>query len=180
MNDTAPAGKTRDFSRLDVDINGESVAIRPIKHNDRMLEAEFINQLSDEAKHYRFLGGVNQLSDSDLAKLCDVDYHDSMAFVAITSNSESPVEIGVVRYCKSEEGDKHEMAITIADDYRKSGLAKSLFEQLISYAKIHDVKSLYSIDLNDNQDMRVLAEQFGMSSKRDPDDAHQIIYSMNL
>ncbi len=180
MNDTTPTGKTRDFSKLDVDINGESIIIRPIKHNDRMLEAEFINQLSDEAKHYRFLGGVNQLSDSDLAKLCDVDYHDSMAFVAISRKGESPAEVGVVRYCKSEEDDRHEMAITIADDYRKSDLAKSLFEQLISYAKIHNVKSLYSMDLYDNQDMKALAEQFGMNSKRDPEDVHQVIYSMNL
>ena len=181
MNDTvAPVRESTDLTQLDISINGEPVTIRPIQHNDMVLEAEFINQLSDQAKHYRFLGGVNQLSDKDLSKLCDVDYHDSMAFVAITKKKASAVEIGVVRYCKSDGSNKHEMAIAIADEYRNTDLAKLLFEQLIAYARTHDVKCLYSMELYDNQDLRQLAKQFGMSSMRDPDDARQLIYSLHL
>lgn len=181
MNNTVtPSTRTTDFTERTVEINEVSVTIRPIKHNDRMLEAEFINKLSAEAKHFRFLGGVNQLSDDDLSNLCDVDYHDSMAFVALTNQKETPTEIGVVRYCKSEENDKHEMAITIADDYRKTDLPKVLFEQLIAYAKLHGVKTLYSMDLFDNQDMRDLAKQFEMTSKQDPLDTHQVIYTLHV
>lgn len=100
--------------------------------------------------------------------------------MALTNNSSNFSEIGVVRYCKTEEIDKHEMAITIADTYRKSALAKILFELLIEYARQHGVKTMYSIDLADNHDMRTLANQFGMEVNRDPEDSHLLIYTMSV
>ncbi len=161
-------------------INGQEITIRPIRHDDTSLEADFVEQLSDQAKHYRFFGGIRQLSDTDIQNLCDVDYHNSMAFVALTTEKGKTREIGVARYIRDEATGSHEMALTVSDDFRLSTLGRTLVEYLVAYAKKHKVKSLYSVDLNDNIDMRKLAEQMGMSVRLDPKDAHQVIYSLSV
>jgi L-amino acid N-acyltransferase YncA len=72
------------------------------------------------------------------------------------------------------------MAVTIADEWQHKGLGQLLAKQLIGYAKSHGVKQLYSVDLADNSGMRKLASELGMSVRRDPEDAHQVIYSLTL
>jgi hypothetical protein len=63
-------------------VSDESVTIRPIQPADSAMEDTFVRNLSVETKHYRFLGGVKELSPGELMRLCDVDGHHSMAFVA--------------------------------------------------------------------------------------------------
>jgi hypothetical protein len=46
------------------------------------LEADFIQHLSPEIKHYRFLCALNSVPDSMLESLCNVDGENSMAFIA--------------------------------------------------------------------------------------------------
>ena len=73
-----------------------------------------------------------------------------------------------------------ELAVTIADAWQNKGLGQLLLKQLIAYAKTHGLKQLYSVELADNTAMRDLAAEFGMSVRRDPDDANQVIYSLTL
>jgi hypothetical protein len=42
------------------------------------------------------------------------------------------------------------------------------------------VRHLYSTALSDNAAMRALAEDLGMTAKRDPNDLQQTIYSLEL
>ena len=72
------------------------------------------------------------------------------------------------------------MAVTVADEWQTKGVGTLLAAQLINFAKDHGVKQLYSADLADNSAMRALADDLGMSSVRNPDDAHQVIYSLDL
>lgn len=163
-----------------IDINGEKVIIRPIQKNDKTLEANFIDNLSAEAKHYRFLGGINHLSEKSIADLCNVDYHDSMAFVAVLTADDSRREIGAARYYKDSDGDKHEMAIAIADEYRNTELASELLKCLIHYGREHGVQYLYSIELYNNPLMQNIADKFSMHKAPHPDDVHQVIYTLIL
>lgn len=158
----------------------ESVTIRPIRPADIAMEAEFIRNLSVETKHYRFLGGVNELSPAELKRLCDVDGRHSMAFVATVKEDGHEKEIGVSRYAEYPGNDAGELAITIADSWQHKGLGELLLKRLITYAKNHGVKQLYSVELADNTAMRDLAKALGMSARRDPDDANQVIYSLTL
>lgn len=163
-----------------VEINGDVITIRPILKSDSVLEANFINNLSDEAKHYRFLGGVNHLSEAEIENLCDVDYHNSMAFVAILDKGGKKREIGVIRYHKSNDENMHEMAIALADEYLDTDLDTMLTTRLMHYASEHGVKSLVSTDLHGNPIMQHLSEEFNMKKTRDPEDVHQIIYSLKV
>ena len=52
--------------------------------------------------------------------------------------------------------------------------------QLIDFAKGHGVKQLYSVELAENGSMRALANKYGMTAERDPEDAAQVVYSLRL
>jgi GNAT superfamily N-acetyltransferase len=158
----------------------QAVTIRPIRSTDCSMEGEFIRNLSLETKHYRFFGGVKELLPAELKSLCDVDGRNSMAFVATVQKDGHETEVGVSRFAQCSEDGVREMAVTIADEWREKGLGQLLVKQLIEYAKGHGVKQLYSVELADNTAMRELATELGMSVRRDPDDAHQVIYSLTL
>jgi len=157
-----------------------SVTIRAIQPADSAMEGEFIRNLSLETKHYRFLGGIKELSPAELKRLCNVDGRHSMAFVATVKKEGRETEIGVSRYAEYPGEGAGELAVTIADAWQHKGLGHLLLKQLIDYAKTHGMKRLYSVDLADNTAMRELATEFGMTVSRDPDDANQVIYSLTL
>jgi len=161
-------------------IDDQMVTIRPIRPEDVQLETAFIERLSPESRHYRFLGAVNQLPAKLLAQLCDVDFNHSAAFIATVGNDENEKEIGVVRYAPDSHEDAREMAITIADEWQNKGLGAILAHELIDFAKTQGVKELYSVDLAVNYHMRALAKGLGMAGKADPSDACQVIYRLTL
>lgn len=157
-----------------------SVTIRAISSADSAMEAEFIRNLSMETKHYRFLGGVKELSPAELKRLCNVDGQHSMAFVATVKKDGHETEVGVSRYAEYPGNHAGELAVTIADAWQHKGLGQRLLKELITYARTHGIKQLYSVELADNTAMRELANEFGMSARRDPDDTNQVIYSLTL
>ncbi len=161
-------------------IAGEVITIRPIRISDVEMEAEFIRRLSPQTKHYRFFGGVKELSPTEVSNLCDVDGRHSMAFVVTIRQGGRETEIGVSRYAPNSHADVREIAVTVADEWQHKGLGTMLMQQLIKSAQLNGVKQLYSIDLSDNAAMRSLARDLGMNANRDPSDAHQVIYSLPL
>jgi GNAT superfamily N-acetyltransferase len=167
-------------AELQRSISGETVTIRPIRITDAAMEAEFIGRLSAESKHYRFLGGVKELSAVEVRQLCDVDGKHSMAFVATVHRDGGEREIGVSRYAPNSRADVREIAVTVADEWQHRGLGTLLMKQLIQSARSNGVKELYSIDLADNSAMHALATDLGMSAHTDPADPTQIVYSLSL
>ncbi len=156
------------------------MTIRPIRIADAEMEADFIRRLCPQTKHYRFLGGVRELSPTEVSRLCDVDGRHSMAFVATIRRDGRETEIGVSRYAPNSRSDVREIAVTVADEWQHKGLGTMLMKQLIQSAQCNGVKQLYSIDLSDNAAMRSLAKDLGMSANGDPNDPHQTIYSLQL
>jgi GNAT superfamily N-acetyltransferase len=156
------------------------VTIRPIRQTDTVLEGDFIRNLSMATKHFRFFGGVKELPAAEIERLCTVDGRASMAFVATVQRDGQEVEIGVCRYAAAAQGDVREMAVTIADEWQHKGLGKLLVQHLIAYAREHGVRQLYSQDLADDPVMRELAQEIGMSEKRDPGNGCQVIHSLAL
>ena len=139
-----------------------------------------MRRLSPESRHFRFLGGIKELSTQMLKKFCEVDGHYSMAFVATVEENGEEKQIGVSRYAPNANQDFREMAVTVADDWQGQGIGVLLTDKLVEFAKGHGIKRLYSIDLADNTAMRRLARDIGMHAQRDPEDAHHVIYSLAL
>ena len=163
-----------------VTIAGQAVTIRRLQSSDSRIEAEFVRNLSAETKHFRFLGGLRELAPAELTRLCDIDGQHNMAFVATLERDGRETQIGVSRYAEVESDSIREMAVTIADEWQHKGLGRLLATHLIDYARGHGVRQLYSVDLADNTAMRHLANDLGMSARRNDDDSNQVIYSLAL
>jgi hypothetical protein len=116
-------------TKLNLTVAGELVTIRPIRVTDAAMEAEFVRKLSPQTKHYRFFGGVRELSPEQVKLFCEVDGHHSMAFVATVQKNGCETEIGVGRYAPNSKADIREMAVTIADEWQHKGLGKLLVKQ---------------------------------------------------
>ena len=91
----------------------QSVTIRPIRPSDDAMEGEFIRNLSMETKHYRFLGGVKELSPAELKRLCDVDGRHSMAFVATTAMRDLATELGMSVRCDPDDANQVIYSVTL-------------------------------------------------------------------
>ena len=166
--------------RQQLEIAGHTVTIRPMSHADADREQDFVRRLSPESKRYRFLGAVRDLTPDEVRQFCDVDGHRSMAFIATVEEDGRQRMIGVSRYAPNAESSAREIAITVADDWQHRGLGTRLARALIRHAREHGIRKLYSMDLADNAQMRMLARDLGMKASPDPEDAHQVMYSLSL
>ena len=101
-----------------------------------------------------------------------------MAYVATVPAADGERQIGVCRYAGADSAEGAEISVAVADDWQHQGLGKRLLSRLIEHARAHGVSRLYSMDAASNDSMRRLARDVGFSEQRDPDDIHQVIYSL--
>lgn len=163
-----------------IQIDNQSILIRPISIDDAQREKDFVAKLSPESRHFRFLGGINELSDKEAQQLYDIDFEDTMAFVAIINNtSDEQQEIGVSRYAADSDG-TCECAVAVADEWQNKGLGRELMDTLIEYGRAKNKTSIYSCDLLANTHMKHLADDLGMTRIADSDDPRLIRYELPL
>lgn len=63
-------------------VNGTLVVVRPIRHDDMPLEADFVRHLSKETRYKRFMETLRELPQAELIYLTDVDQIRHVALVA--------------------------------------------------------------------------------------------------
>jgi GNAT superfamily N-acetyltransferase len=162
--------------------DGRRVVIRPIRRDDVAHNAAFLEGLSPPSKHFLFLGGISRLSDEALQRLCDPDFSHDMAYIALAADASTPSDerqVGVCRYAGAD-GAGAEISVAVADDWQHQGLGQILLRRLIDHARAHGIRRLYSMDAANNDRMRRLARHLGFVEQADPEDIHQVIYSLQL
>ncbi|WP_191486643.1 GNAT family N-acetyltransferase [Pseudomonas sp. FEN] len=160
--------------------DGTHVLIRPLRAEDREREKAFIQRLSPESRHQRFLGEIVDPSPVLMNQLMNVDTHNRVAYVALAHDNGELREVGISRYAASGAEHECECAITVADDWQHRGLGAILMKHLIEAARQNHFTQMYSIDSASNVHMRQLADDLHFSRERDPDDATQVIHRLSL
>ncbi|PWQ93808.1 GNAT family N-acetyltransferase [Leucothrix arctica] len=163
-------------------IDGENIVIRPITLEDLQREKDFVTNLSSETRHFRFLGGIRELSDEMATRFCDIDYEDHMAFVAVINNESTdnkPQEVGVSRYEADDKGGC-ECALTVADEWQNKGLGRALMDTLIEFARSKNKKTIYSYEMRANTHMEHLANDLHMKKTYDDEDTTLVRYELLL
>lgn len=160
--------------------DGSRILVRPINRDDMERERAFVDGLSVQSRHDRFLGGVNHLSEKALERLCDVDKKHAMAFIGLETIAGEDVQIGVARFVVDDQSGDAEIAVAVADKWKQSGLDRILLEHLIEYAKSLAIPRLFSLELATNSDLLNLARDLGFTVKADPEDATRTILSLVL
>lgn len=160
--------------------DGTQVLIRPMCKLDATAERAFIEGLSVKARRNRFLGQLAHPTDAFIERLTDIDYVNDMALAAVVRGAGTEQIVGVSRYSADGEGGRCECAVVVADAWQNKGLGTALMRHLIEVASEHGVRWMESVDFQDNLEMRELAHHLGFQARQDPDDTHQVIYSLHL
>ncbi|AYG45035.1 GNAT family N-acetyltransferase [Pseudomonas sp. Leaf58] len=161
--------------------NGTHVLIRPLQAKDRQREKAFIERLSPESRHFRFLCQLREPGEAMLDQLMKVDQDQQAAFVALAHVDGELQEVGICRYaaCTGKK-DECECAVTVLDSWQHHGLGRLLLKHLIDWARAKGFRQMYSIDAVGNQAMRDLAKAAGFTTTTDPDDPSQVIHRLAL
>jgi acetyltransferase len=165
---TAPAPDDLPCERHE--INGTAVTIRPIRHDDTPLEADFVRHLSDDARYMRFMSTIRELPPGKLKYLVDVDHVRHVALVAVADIDGKPVEVGVVRYIVDPAGTGCEFSVAIDDAWHHTGLAGILMAALMDVARKRGLARMEGIVLAINASMLRFARQLGFTLEHDPED----------
>ncbi|MCO7515942.1 GNAT family N-acetyltransferase [Pseudomonas guariconensis] len=160
--------------------NGSHVLIRPLRAADREREKAFIQRLSPQSRHFRFLCQIKEPGEAMLDQLMSIDHDRQMAYVALAHVDGELQEVGISRYAAAAETGQCECAVTVLDAWQNLGLGSLLLGHLIDAAQAHGFTQMYSIDAAANVAMRDLAQAHGFTTSRDPDDPSQVVHRLAL
>jgi len=148
--------------------DGVTVTVRPIRPEDAEMEASFVRNLSENARHFRFMIGLKELTREMLIRFTQIDYDRELALVGLVERGGQWTQIAVARYVKADPGSAH-VAIVVADAWQGRGIGVRLFELLIEAARARGIVRLEGEVLAENTPARSLMARLGFSQRRDPD-----------
>jgi acetyltransferase len=156
-------------SRLQL-ADGMDITIRPIRPEDAELVQEFVRNLSEQSRYFRFMNSVQELSQSMLVRFTQIDYSREMALIAVTEEQGKEVEIGVARYATNPDGESCEFALAISDSMHGKGLGQKLMTALMDAARSKGLKVIEGEVLKNNSDMLLLMDRLGFIVGNSPED----------
>ncbi|HCE60501.1 MAG TPA: multidrug ABC transporter permease [Janibacter terrae] len=128
--------------------DGSVCRLRPIRPSDADAVRRFHAGQSDESIYLRFFAPMRNLSDRDVKRFTELDYHDRMALVATIRDD----IIGIGRYDRVSEHSA-EVAFNISDHYQGKGIGSVLLEHLAAIAQSHDITAFEAEVLPHNRKM---------------------------
>jgi acetyltransferase len=151
--------------------DGRRVTVRPIRPEDAQVEQEFVKQLSVEARYFRFMDTIRELTPQMLVRFTQIDYDREMAFVAIFAGPGGrDTEVAVARYITNPDGLSCEFAIVVDDEWQRTGLGRYLMTQLIEVARARELATMSGEILAANTGMLKLAASLGFQIGQSPAD----------
>ena len=150
--------------------DGTELIIRPIRPEDAVIEQEFVRGLSEESRYFRFVGTLQELSPTMLARFTQIDYDREMALIAVVQGAPTETEIGVARYVIHPDGQSCEFALVVADAWRHKGISHRLMDALMDVARGKGLKRMEGDVLSNNRNMLDLVATMGFAIHPTTDD----------
>ncbi len=160
--------------------DGTDVTIRPIRPEDADIEQEFIRNLSDESRYFRFMQSLHELTPTMLVRFTQIDYDREMALVVVTEQDGKELELGVARYAINPDGESCEFALVVADQWQHRGIAQQLMTSLMDAARAKGLKVMQGEVLSSNHNMLKLMNKLGFTATLEQEDRTLTWVSRNL
>ncbi len=146
--------------------DGTPVTYRQICPEDAEIEAEFVRGLSESSRYRRFFSDLRELPASVLQEFTNPRYPHSYAVIATVeepdgSGGSRERQIAVGRYAPTEDPDRAEFAIVVADAWQRRGVATRLMRLLTTAAAVAGVRTLEGLVLRENRGMLELCRRLG-------------------
>lgn len=151
--------------------DGAEITLRPVRPEDAGMHQEFVRNLSDESRYFRFFCALHELSPQALARYTQIDYDREMALLALIREGGKEAELGVARYVINPDGKTCEFALAVADAWHHRGIGSHLMLALMEVARQKGLEAIEGDVLNANHNMLKLMTELGFTtttSKQDP------------
>lgn len=158
-----PAQLSRDVVLKD----GTLLSLRAIRPEDAEALQTFVRNLSDEARYFRFLSTLHELTPSMLARFTQIDYDREMAILALHEDRIA----GVARYMLNPDAETCEFGLVVDDRMQGKGIGSLLMRTLCDIARKRGLKEIIGIVVSNNRNMLSLMEHLGFRERMDPEDA---------
>jgi acetyltransferase len=150
--------------------DGTNIKIRPIRPEDASIEQSFVRELSPKSKYFRFMQGLNELTQQMLVRFTQLDYSRELALIAVLESPDQETELGVARYVMNPDVESCEFALVVADKWQHKGIGSNLMNALIKAARQRGIKRMEGEILADNHNMLKLTENLGFNLHTNSDD----------
>lgn len=160
--------------------DGTQLIIRPIRPEDAQSERDFVRDLSNQAKKFRFMHALDELSPAMLARFTQIDYDREMALVAFTVENGRPVQQGVARYSINQDDSSCEFAIVVSHMRQNQGIGTKLMNALVEAGRDHGLATMEGVVLAENKAMLTLMDELGFTRSRSMEDPSLVVVERRL
>ncbi len=169
----APRARSRYRPRRLALRDGREVIVREIEESDAPEIVEAFERLSDESRYSRFLQYKKHLDPAAVERGVHPRPGIDFVLVATVPASHGIDIVGAAQYLRPEAGDANacEFAVTVAEDWRRNGLATALISSLVRRARRDGYDSIAGDVLASNVPMLALARDLRFDIERIPGEA---------
>ena len=148
--------------------HGLRLAVRPVRPEDEGLYREFFRNVTESDLRLRFFAPVKEFSHIFIARLTQIDYARTMAFLALDEGSGQM--LGAVQLHADVNHETGEYAILLRSDLQGRGLGWLLMQTMIEYASADGLRLIEGQVLSENTTMLRMCGELGFKVDPDPED----------
>jgi acyl-CoA hydrolase/L-amino acid N-acyltransferase YncA len=141
------------------------ILLRPAMATDEEGVRALFHTLSEREVYTRFFRTVRGLSNRDVQRLCNLNFEDEVAFVAVAGSREAPVVVGHACYFKEKRSGLAETAFMVHPQWQGCGVASALQTRMASHAQACGVRGFVAEILEGNNSMLRLAHAASSQSE---------------
>ena len=135
-----------------------TVLVRPSGSNDGDGIRDLFHRLSDRDRYTRFFRKVRGLSNRDVQRLCNMNFENEVAFVAVTGTRENPQIVAQSCYFTDPGTNLAETAFMVHPDWQGCGLGQALQRRMVEHAQGRGVRGFVAEIMASNDKMIRLAQ----------------------
>jgi acetyltransferase len=158
--------------------DGLSLRIRPVRPEDEALYRPFFAKVEPEDLRLRFFTHTPDLSHGFFARMTQIDYARSMAFVAV--DVADGALLGVVRIHADPDHERAEFAVLVRSDLKGRGLGWILMQLIIDYARADGIREIFGEVLRENATMLAMCKELGFATIAKTEDPRLLVATLTL
>jgi acyl-CoA hydrolase/ribosomal protein S18 acetylase RimI-like enzyme len=157
--------------------SGLDVLLRPVKISDEPLLKDFFYSLSDNSLYRRFISVRKDMPHERLQQFVAIDYTQQLVILAILSQEEKEIVVGIGQYALIEQAHTAEVGFAVRDEYQNKGVGIELLSTLTYLAKRQGLLGFYAEVLVENRAMLHLFEKMGFDIQKRREEG---VYEMEM
>jgi len=163
--------------------NGAPALVRAIRPDDRERLQTAFRGLDPESVYLRYFSYKHELSEADLDRLCNPDFHERVVLVVTQPGNTEEIIIAAGGYVAHDAADgvrAAEVAFTVEEDVHGQGLSSKLLAVLTDLARADGIQRFEAEVLSRNAAMLGVFEHSGLPMQASVEQDGVVSVSLSL